>query len=143
MLRAFTIGPSLLMLTMVAGTACHRSTSEVSTPLPQVTSNGTQPHVKRVKEMLAGRFAGVHVLPMRNGGFSVRIRGMSSFLANTEPLYVIDGMAVEVQPGEGLDWLDPADILEIDVLKDPVDTSIYGARGANGVIVIRTRGAPR
>jgi TonB-dependent SusC/RagA subfamily outer membrane receptor len=50
---------------------------------------------------------------------------------------------VTLLPGEGLNWLDPADILRIDVLKDPTETSIYGVRGANGVIVIRTKGTLR
>ena len=94
--------------------------------------------VKRVEELLAGRFPGVHVMPTPSGGFSIRIRGAGS-LSNTEPLYVVDGMPVEVTPGRGLDWLDPADIARIDVLKNPAETSMYGVRGANGVIVITTK----
>lgn len=94
--------------------------------------------VKRVEELLAGRFPGVHVLPTPSGGFSIRIRGAGS-LRDTEPLYVVDGMPVEVTPGRGLDWLDPTDIARIDVLKNPAETSIFGVRGANGVIVITTK----
>jgi TonB-dependent SusC/RagA subfamily outer membrane receptor len=88
-----------------------------------------------VEELLAGRVAGVHVLPAPGGGFLIRIRGAN----NPEPLYVIDGMPVEVTPGRGLDWLDPADIARIDVLKNPAETSIFGGRGANGVILITTK----
>jgi TonB-dependent starch-binding outer membrane protein SusC len=94
--------------------------------------------VKRVEELLAGRFPGVHVLPTRSGGFSVRVRGAAG-LGDREPLYVVDGMPVEVTPGRGLDWLDPADIARIDVLKNPAETSMYGGRGANGVIMITTK----
>jgi TonB-dependent SusC/RagA subfamily outer membrane receptor len=94
--------------------------------------------VKRVEELLVGRFPGVHVVPTPTGGFSVRIRAAAA-LGDTEPLYVVDGMAVEVSPGRGLDWLDPADIARIDVLKNPAETSMYGGRGANGVIIITTK----
>lgn len=97
--------------------------------------------VRRVEELLAGRVAGVRVLPTPNGGFTILIRGVTTVYGYSEPLYIVDGMAVTVQPGEGLNWLDPADILQIDVLKDPAETSMYGGRGANGVIIIRTRGA--
>jgi TonB-dependent SusC/RagA subfamily outer membrane receptor len=93
-----------------------------------------------VEELLAGRFAGVRVIPTPNGGFSIRIRGANSITGSNEPLYVVDGLAVEVAPGEGLNWLDPADIERIDVLKDAAETSIYGVRGANGVILIKTKG---
>jgi TonB-dependent SusC/RagA subfamily outer membrane receptor len=95
--------------------------------------------VKRVEEMLSGRVAGVRVLPTPNGGFSIRIRGVSTVIGNTEPLYIVDGLPVEVTPGEGLNWLDPADIARIDVLKDPAETTMYGVRGANGVILIKTK----
>jgi TonB-dependent SusC/RagA subfamily outer membrane receptor len=54
-------------------------------------------------------------------------------------LYVVDGMPVHVVPGRGLDWLNPADVARIDVLKDAASTSIYGVRGGNGVILITTR----
>lgn len=96
--------------------------------------------VKRVEELLAGRVAGVHVLTTPGGGFSIRIRGAAS---GAEPLYVVDGMPVDVTPGRGLDWLDPADIARIDVLKNPAETSMYGVRGANGVIVITTKRSKR
>lgn len=94
--------------------------------------------VRRVEELLAGRFPGVQVLPTQSGGFSIRIRGTAS-LPGHEPLYVIDGLAVEVSASRGIDWLDPSQIARIDVLRDPAETSIYGGRGANGVIVIKTR----
>jgi TonB-dependent SusC/RagA subfamily outer membrane receptor len=52
---------------------------------------------------------------------------------------VVDGLPVEVTPGRGLDRLDPADIAPIDGLRDPAETSMYGGRGANGVVVIKTK----
>jgi TonB-dependent SusC/RagA subfamily outer membrane receptor len=92
-----------------------------------------------IEKVLMGRFPGV--LVERNGsGISVRIRGAASFYANTEPLYVIDGAPVESGPGGALRGLDPYDIATIQVLKNPSDIGVYGVRGANGVIVITTKG---
>jgi TonB-dependent SusC/RagA subfamily outer membrane receptor len=93
----------------------------------------------RVEAQLEGRFPGVHVVRTPAGGFLIRIRGVSTILGNKEPLYVLDGMAVEVDAQRGLDWLNPADIARIDVLKDAAETSMYGVRGANGVILITTK----
>jgi len=52
---------------------------------------------------------------------------------------VVDGIPVEVEPGRGLDWLSPAEIARIDVLKDAPETTMYGVRGANGVILVTTK----
>lgn len=95
----------------------------------------------QVEELLAGRFAGVDVVRTPDGGFSIRIRGVSTLLGDKEPLYIVDGIPAQVTPGRGLDWLNPADIERIDVLKNPAETAIYGVRGANGVIVITTKGS--
>lgn len=93
----------------------------------------------RVEELLVGRFPGVHVFRTPSGGYSVRIRGASTIVGNGEPLYVVDGIPVRVDPVDGLNWLNPADIARIDVLKNPPETSMYGVQGANGVIVITTK----
>ena len=154
---------ALLSLTMAASGACHHSARGSGAPLPDDTlDNGyaasvgehgigavrslgpeelARIRVRRVEELLAGRVPGLRVLPTPDGGFMVRIRGVTTLHGNAEPLYIIDGMPVTLLPGEGLSWLDPAEILYIDVLKDPAETSMYGVRGANGVIVIRTKGS--
>lgn len=95
--------------------------------------------VSRVEELLAGRIPGLQVV--RTGrGYSLRIRGIGSIMGNNEPLVVVDGMPVQAfgTPGD-LGWINPHDIERIDVLKDASSTSIYGSRGANGVIVITTK----
>ena len=74
-----------------------------------------------------------------NGGIAVRIRGAVSFSGDTEPLYVVDGQTIEAGPGGALMGINPGDIEKIEVLKDIGSTSMYGSRGANGVIVIRTK----
>ena len=94
--------------------------------------------IKRVEEMLE-RIPGVRLLRSPGGGIRVLIRGASSVNGKNEPLYVVDGMTIEVDPGQGLYWLDPVDVETIDVLKDAGATAIYGSRGASGVVIIKTR----
>jgi len=92
-----------------------------------------------VEQALAGRVAGVNISTNsgRPGGrTSVRIRGISSINASSNPLYVVDGVVWE---GGGLDAINPNDIETIDVLKDASSTAIYGTRGSNGVIIISTK----
>jgi TonB-dependent SusC/RagA subfamily outer membrane receptor len=86
-----------------------------------------------------GHFPGVTVTRTPDGGVSVRIRGTTSIRGNTEPLYVIDGIAIDPGPGGSLIGINPHDIASIEVLKDPAETAAYGLRGANGVIVIKTK----
>lgn len=95
-----------------------------------------------LEELLEGQVAGVQVVRHPGGGISFRIRGTGSFNDN-EPLYVVDGMPVNVAPGRGLDWLNPGDIQRIEILKDASTTSMYGVRGANGVVLITTRRGKR
>lgn len=91
-----------------------------------------------VEELLSGRVAGVRVISHPGGGFSVRIRGNRSFLTSNEPLYVVDGMPIGTM-ANGAVGLSTYDIQCIEVLKDAGSTSMYGVRGANGVVLITTR----
>ena len=93
-----------------------------------------------IEEILKGRVAGVTVT-QGDGGLIVRIRGVSSFYGNNEPLYVLDDVPITPGPGGALRGLSPYDIESINVLKDPADTALYGVRGSNGVILIRTKRA--
>lgn len=92
----------------------------------------------QAEELFAGRFSGVQVFRIQ-GGVAVRIRGSTSLMGSNEPLYVIDGMTIEPGEGGALVGINPADIAKIEVLKDIGSTSLYGGRGANGVIVITTK----
>ncbi|MBA7556129.1 TonB-dependent receptor SusC [subsurface metagenome] len=69
-----------------------------------------------------------------NEGYDIRLRGMSTIGANTQPLVVIDGVI-----GGALDNVDPNDIQSIDVLKDGSAAAIYGTRGSSGVIIVTTK----
>lgn len=94
--------------------------------------------VSDVTQALSGRMAGVMVQQSEGAPgstVSIRVRGGISITQSNEPLYVIDGFPSE----DGMTSLDPAEIETIDVLKDASATAIYGARGANGVVVISTK----
>lgn len=94
-------------------------------------------------QALQGRAAGVQVTTNSGtpgGGISVSIRGTNSLNGN-EPLYVIDGVAIEGQTNgnsSALSSINPADIASMEVLKDASATAIYGSRASNGVVLITT-----
>ncbi|MFK7908391.1 MAG: TonB-dependent receptor plug domain-containing protein, partial [Chitinophagales bacterium] len=93
--------------------------------------------VTRIEQSLQGRTSGVRVTsnsgqPGESG--TVRIRGTTS-INGSDPLYVVDGVPV----GGGIDFLNQGDIESIEVLKDAASASIYGARSANGVVLITTK----
>ena len=130
---------ALSLVALAAATGCHRRESTSSLrPATTLAAHATM-QVTRVEQLLEGRFPGVSVLRGPSGSYSVRIRGVSRFSDDREPLYVVDGMPVEVVSGRGLDWLPPEQVARIDVLKDAAQTALFGTRGANGVIVITTK----
>ena len=95
-----------------------------------------------VAQALAGRVAGVQISQSEGGpgsSISINVRGGISMTQSNEPLYVIDGYPSE----DGMSSLDPGEIESIDILKDASSTAIYGARGANGVVVITTKKGPK
>jgi TonB-dependent starch-binding outer membrane protein SusC len=94
-----------------------------------------------VEKILEGRIAGVVVNRLSDGTIAVRIRGGSSFHGNNDPLYVLDGVPIEAGPNGSLSGVNPHDIESIKVLKSAAEVAIYGSRGANGVIVIKTKKA--
>lgn len=92
-----------------------------------------------IEDVLLGRIAGVSVTRTADGGIAVRIRGTTSVLGTKEPLYVLDGIPIQPGPNGSLTGINPYDIESIEVLKDAVSTAFYGARGVNGVILIKTK----
>ncbi len=85
-----------------------------------------------IAELLQGRVAGVQVINGR-----IRIRGVNSIQGSNEPLIVLDGIPLAVDPSAS--HINLHDIQSINVLKDAASTAIYGSRGANGVIEIKTK----
>ncbi|MDQ3846913.1 MAG: TonB-dependent receptor, partial [Bacteroidota bacterium] len=99
-----------------------------------------------LNEALAGRVPGVQINTNsgRPGGqTNIRIRGFSSINTSNNPLYVIDGVILPVgtqtERSNAIDFINPGDIASIEILKDASATAIYGARGANGVVLITTK----
>ncbi len=99
-----------------------------------------------LSQALAGRVTGVQVNSNsgRPGGrTNIRIRGFSSINSSNNPLYVIDGVMIPInnqtQASQAIDYINPNDIVSVEILKDASSTAIYGARGANGVILVTTR----
>ena len=109
-------------------------TSAVSSVKSEDFNRGT---VNDPAQLLQGKVAGLSITRPGgdpNGGFNIRLRGISTFGANTEPLIVIDGVI-----GASLSTVDPNDISSMDVLKDGSAAAIYGTRGGSGVIIITTK----
>lgn len=124
------------------------SITKLKTEAIERTANAT------IEQALNGRIAGVNTMVTDGtpgSGIRIRIRGGTSINANNEPLYVIDGMPIEVDyandspsafsgpSSSPLANLDPSSIASITVLKDASAAAIYGAQGANGVVLITTK----
>ena len=109
------------------------------------------------EQLIQGKTAGVNIQQTSGepgAGISVNIRGSSSVRSNNNPLFVVDGIPLSGEgtspngatgqdggstPRNPLNFLNPADIESISVLKDASATAIYGSRGANGVVIITTK----
>lgn len=96
-----------------------------------------RPTAMNVLQGLAGKVPGVNVMTNSGkpgGAPAIKIRGVGTISGSSEPLYVIDGIV-----GADPTMIDPAVIESMDILKDAAAAAIYGARGANGVVVITTQ----
>jgi TonB-dependent SusC/RagA subfamily outer membrane receptor len=149
-MAAFNLRFSLPFVLLAAGLACsHRTSSSAAAAQPGpsrgnvVTAQDIERYPgKPIEEILEERVAGVEVVRAADGSLALRIRGASSANSPTEPLYVIDGVPAVSGPTGGLSGLNRHEILSIEVLKDPAATAMYGVRGANGVVVVKTKRLP-
>ena len=97
------------------------------------------------EQLLQGKVAGVNVTSASGepgGAFGLTIRGPGSLRAVSQPLFVVDGVALDNNStggGNPLNFINPQDIESIDVLKDASATAIYGSRGSNGVVLVTTK----
>ena len=89
-----------------------------------------------ISQKMNGQIAGVNVGGDNSpGGIpKVRIRGISSLLSNNDPLYIVDDV-----PIKNINIINPDDIASVEILKEASATSFYGVRGANGVVLIKTK----
>ena len=145
------VPPSFFLLAgLLACVACaHRQTvsdlSPDSLPPPPAASTVSADEEARhavtsLDQLLAGRISGVIVSPAPGGGIVVRVGAPKSFYSGEDPLFIVDGVPIAA-PNGTLTWLNPHDVESITVLKDPSTTAIYGVRGANGVVIIKTKGS--
>ncbi|MBO4720588.1 MAG: TonB-dependent receptor [Prevotella sp.] len=118
-------------------------TGSVTAMKPDEKNHGM---ITNPQDMIQGKIAGVNVTTgggRPGDGAAIRIRGGSSLNASNDPLFVIDGMAIDGKSAAGssnpLSMVNPADIESFTVLKDASATAIYGSRGSNGVIIITTK----
>lgn len=122
--------------TVVIGYGVQKK-SVVTAAISSITSDDLKSQSNtRVDNLLQGMTSGVTVTTSSgapDAGSQVRIRGVGT-IHNSDPLYIVDGM-----PVGGIDYLNPADIERIEVLKDAASGAVYGARAANGVILVTTR----
>lgn len=126
----------------------QQSTNELASSIDQIgTEEFNTGRVVSPEQLIQGKVAGVNIVDSGEpgGGIAVRFRGGTSVAASNEPLYVVDGVPIAVGGGlssgrNPLNFINPADIESMTVLKDAAATAIYGSRGANGVVIIETRG---
>ncbi len=122
---------------VVTGYGTQRSREVTSSITSVKAEDFNDGNVNDVTQLLQGKVAGLAIARPGsdpNGGFNIRLRGLSTVGASTEPLVVIDGVL-----GGDLNSIEPQDIASIDVLKDGSAAAIYGTRGASGVILVTTK----
>jgi TonB-dependent SusC/RagA subfamily outer membrane receptor len=140
----------LAIVSVVLVLGCSRNPESGEGPAPRAAPPPPAPNevtadedaragAQSLDQMLAGRISGVTVYSVPGGGIVVRFAGPTSFYAGQDPLFVIDGIPTDVRAGT-LSWLSPNDVQSIKALKG-ADASIYGVRGSNGVIEIKTKGS--
>ena len=132
------LAPDMQMLDdiVVVGYGTQRR-SEITGSVGIVTKDDLTPTSFNALQGLRGKVAGVNIFTNSgapSGSNRVVIRGTGSLNASTDPLFIVDGVAME----DGINFLNPNDIESIEVLKDASATAIYGARGANGVVLVTT-----
>jgi len=133
--EAVAIGYSTIKKRDLTGSVASVGTDAISKAIPTSAD-----------QVLQGRAAGVQMTQnsgLPGGGTSIRIRGVNSLNSSNEPIIVIDGVVIDAQTGTSTDnalsSINPSDIETMDILKDASATAIYGAQGANGVILITTK----
>lgn len=144
-----SVGARLLIAALLAGCAQGGSGStQAPAPAQAGSAQGAtardvqQSPNQPIEQQLMARSPGVVIGRTSGGDLTVRIRGGSNSVSgNNAPLYIVDGVPFSPSTDGGLSGINPNDIESIKVLKDATDITMYGIRGANGVIVIKTKHA--
>ena len=144
-LRAGQIGLDEVVVTGYGTVTKRELTGSISSVQSRDFQDVSQ---QNVESILQGRAAGVQVTAQSGApgaDFQVRIRGTGSINASNDPLYIVDGVQISFQNESNLsddtplNSINPADIESIEILKDAAASAIYGAQGANGVVLITTK----
>lgn len=134
---------------VVTGYGVQRKRDELAASTRVDASEIERLPVVSAEQALQGRAAGVAIQSnsgQPGAGMRIQVRGVGSINAGSDPLYIVDGVQMEVGTGlssqaasSALNAINPADIESIEVLKDAAATAIYGAQAANGVVLITTK----
>ena len=135
------------LLALGAITGCSHSRPNT---LPAPVSNAPRPSAIRaediarspgssIEELLVAKVPGLELARGMDGRTVIHIRGVSTLNGDAEPLFVVNG--VPLGSSSSLGAINRYDIASIEVLKDPASMAMWGIRGSNGVIVIRTKGS--
>ncbi|MFN2602485.1 MAG: TonB-dependent receptor plug domain-containing protein [Gemmatimonadaceae bacterium] len=140
--------PCGLLLVLVSACSSGGASQAGSGPAPTGRSIVTSEDLERspgqtVESVLMSKVPGILVTRGQDGSLAIQIRGPSSLSSNTDPLFIVDGAPFAAGPGGTLSGINPFDISSIEVLKDAASTTMYGVRGANGVIVIKLKHGPQ
>jgi TonB-dependent SusC/RagA subfamily outer membrane receptor len=141
----------ILVLAAALAACSNPGPRSTETPAPATQAGAAQsatsadvrqsPNVP-IEQQLMARSPGVVIGRTADGSLTIRVRGGSSSVqGNNAPLYIVDGVPFSPSTDGGLSGINAYDIQSIRVLKDAADITMYGIRGANGVIVIKTKKA--
>jgi TonB-dependent SusC/RagA subfamily outer membrane receptor len=133
-----------VLIGLAAGCASSGQKSSAPASKPAVTAADIEKTPSEpIEKLLQAKVPGLVITSTADGGIAVQIRGAGSFYSSDAPLYIVDDVPFQPGPGGALTGINPHDIDWIKVLKNPEDTGLYGMRGSNGVIVIKTKSPGR
>ena len=140
--------PCSLLIGLVSACASGGAKQAGGNPAPNGRSIVTSEDLERspgqsIESILMSKVPGIIVSRGPDGSLAMQIRGPSSLTSSTDPLFIVDGAPFAAGPGGTLSGINPFDISSIEVLKDAASTTMYGVRGANGVIVIKLKHGPQ
>ena len=127
------------LFTLTAGCSSSESTRERTDTNTITGEEARRTPTVRLADLIVQRVPGITLSETPGGGIKVRIRGVNSFTSETQPLFVVDDIPVDPEPDGSLPGVTVNEVESIKVYKDPADTSRWGMRGSNGVIVVTTK----
>ncbi|HJS43554.1 MAG TPA: TonB-dependent receptor plug domain-containing protein [Gemmatimonadales bacterium] len=138
-----TLRPCILLILLAACSSSRQSGSSTSRP----SGSGfviTAADIERspgmsLEQIMIARIPGLSIGRAEDGRMILKLRGTTTFMGSEEALIVVNGIALGPNAAGNLHAINPHDIESITVLRDAASTAQYGSRGANGVIVIRTK----